>query len=402
MPDFNNSPNMNLPIPTVSVAPGPQWASYLNSSLTLVDQHDHTPGKGVQLTPDSFDINSDFSLNENNLLDVRSIRLSIQNAVFSDPADINALYDVSGDLYFSDGSGNQVRITQSGNVAGTPGSIANLVSPASASYVSGNQTFVWESDATVPANMDAGSLILRNISAASFGLTLSPPSLASNYTITLPALPLSTKVLSISTSGALATSVAGAVGTVDIADGAVTAVKLASDSVTTVKILDLNVTTGKINDLAVTTGKINTAAVTQAKKEIRTTGTTVGAGGVAVSNSSGSFSTSSGSYVDVTNLTVTIITLGNPVVLKLVAGGTSGDESIITLSGISTLKFLRGATSLPEYNMSNVSTGGTVSIPSSAIQYMDIPAAGTYTYKLQAKSTASVDINYAKLVAYEL
>ena len=34
---FTNSPNMNLPIPTVGGEPGPNYATDVNSSLTLVD-----------------------------------------------------------------------------------------------------------------------------------------------------------------------------------------------------------------------------------------------------------------------------------------------------------------------------------------------------------------------------
>lgn len=200
----NLSSNMNLPVPGVGTEAGPQYALDINNCLTIIDGHDHTPGSGVQLTPASLDINAELTINSNNLTDARSVRFAPQGAPLAEVTDLGCIYESGVDLYYNDGAGNQIRITQSGGIAGTPGSIANLVPPASASYVSANDTFVWQSDALTPANMDGASYILRNLTASSFGLTLSPPTIASDYTITLPQLPLTTLPLSISASGAMA------------------------------------------------------------------------------------------------------------------------------------------------------------------------------------------------------
>lgn len=202
MANTTSSPSMLLPIPVVGVDPGPQYASDINNCLTLIDQHDHSPGYGVQITPSGLNISSDLPMGSNNLTGARSIRFTAQGGPIGAASDLGCLYEAGVDLYYNDGNGNQVRITQSGGVAGSPGSIANLTSPASASYVSANQTFVWESDASTPANLDAASLVLRNLTASSKGLTLSPPNaLASDYAITLPALPASTLPVSISSAG---------------------------------------------------------------------------------------------------------------------------------------------------------------------------------------------------------
>lgn len=201
----NLSPEMNLPVPGVGTEPGPQYASDINNCLTIIDGHDHTPDSGVPITPSALNINADLLMNNQNLITARSVRFTPQGAPISNPTDLGAIYESGVDLYYNDGSGNQIRITQSGGIAGTPGSIANLTPPASASYVAGNQTFVWESAALTPANMDFASAILRNLTVSSFGLTLSPPTLASDYTITLPQLPSSTLPLFISSSGAMGT-----------------------------------------------------------------------------------------------------------------------------------------------------------------------------------------------------
>lgn len=223
------SPNMNLPIPSVGATQGPTWASDINACLSLVDTHDHSSGSGVQVTPAGLNINADLSLNSNNLVLARSLRMQSQSTAIIGASDLGAVYNLLGELYYKDGLGNNVQITSGGSVAGTPGSIANLVSPASASYVALNSTFVWQSDANTPANMDAASYIFRNLVANSFGLTLNPPSaMGANYSLTLPSIPGSTSFLTIDTGGNIS-------GSVSTNQGIVTN-NLANNSVTRAKI----------------------------------------------------------------------------------------------------------------------------------------------------------------------
>ena len=196
---------MNLPIPVVGVDPGPDWALNINACLTIVDSHDHTNGKGVQITPNGLNINSTLSVNGNDVIDFRTVRFSVQGSV-TGAADLGCLYVSGEDLYFNDENGNVIQITQNGGVAGSPGSISNLTSPASAAYVAGNQTFVWQSAVNTAANMDFQSAILRNSTASSYGLTLSAPnSMTSNYSIILPFLPVTQSIMTIDSSGNIAT-----------------------------------------------------------------------------------------------------------------------------------------------------------------------------------------------------
>jgi hypothetical protein len=168
----------------------------------------------------------------------------------------------------------------------------------------------------------------------------------------------------------------GGIATANIADSAVTAAKLASDAVTTVKILDANVTTAKLAANAVTRAKIESV-------------------GQQVSSSSGSFSTSSAAYADVTNLSVSITTSGRPVFLLIVSDGTS---SVSQIAGSSIgLRFMRGATDIGSWEYGTSAAFGNFSA-------LDIPAAGTYTYKVQVKNGGggSTVAQYLKLVAFEL
>jgi hypothetical protein len=178
---------MSLLIPVPGVDPGPDYATHLNNSLSILDAHDHSLGSGVQITPSGLNINSDLSIASNNLTAIRSTRFTVQISPLALGSDIGCLYVSGQDLYYNDTAGRQVRMTNSGAVAGPDGSISNLNTPASASYNTGNQTIVFQSNVNTAANLDVGSVTIRKIVSSSAGITLSAPtSLGSSYTLTLP------------------------------------------------------------------------------------------------------------------------------------------------------------------------------------------------------------------------
>lgn len=132
-----------------------------------------------------------------------------------------------------------------------------------------------------------------------------------------------------------------------------------------------------------------------------------------LSSSTSSFSTSSGTYVDVTNATVTIKTTGRPVVIELIpANATTAD--IVQYSGSAThvniAEFLldRSGTSKAYWAMEERSNGTAAQYqhPCSVIRFVDVPAAGSYTYKIQVKQTSGaagyVAVQDCQLLAYEL
>lgn len=258
------SANMNLVIPTVGVEPGPQWASDINASLTIIDAHNHSAGSGVPITPSGMNISSDLTMNSNNLISARSLKMTAQVSPLALAADVGCLYVSGVDLYYNDENGNQVRITQSGGVSGTPGSIAGLVSPASATYVPGTQTFVWQSAASTPANMDAASYIFRNLVASSKGLTLSPPAaMAADYALVLPNLPVSTKIMVLDSSGNMSASYTTDNSTIEVNGSSQIAVKALG--IGTAQLASLSVTDAKIDNLTITGEKIAAATITTDK-----------------------------------------------------------------------------------------------------------------------------------------
>lgn len=136
-----------------------------------------------------------------------------------------------------------------------------------------------------------------------------------------------------------------------------------------------------------------------------------------LSSSSVAFTSSSTSPVNVTNLSVTIVTTGRPVVVGLISDGPS---SPCSLGGVinpgssldNLVNILRDGSTIASYD---VRIAGTVSsgsitvvrnnVPCSAVVTVDItPTAASHTYTIQAVATSggSVEVLNAKLFAYEL
>lgn len=195
------SPNMNLIIPSVGSESGPTYAFDINSSLTLVDQHDHSPGKGIQITPAGLNINTTLSMNSNSLTDISTLVFVNQSVA---PSALQSLYVATGsespttnDLWYNDSNGNQVQLTSGGTVNAT---IANLPGE---SYSAG--VFYWKQGdgSTTPADFDIGSITLRpNVAATTFGVRLTPAAgISSQYDILLPLLPVSQKIVTLDQFG---------------------------------------------------------------------------------------------------------------------------------------------------------------------------------------------------------
>ena len=110
--------NLILPVPTVSL--GPQWASQLNAALTLIDEHDHSSGKGRRITPLGLNINSDLSIGSQNRLQLRSARFDNHGSTLAEAQDIRSLSVVNGDLYYNNGAGVPVQITTGTSVNASP------------------------------------------------------------------------------------------------------------------------------------------------------------------------------------------------------------------------------------------------------------------------------------------
>lgn len=139
-----------------------------------------------------------------------------------------------------------------------------------------------------------------------------------------------------------------------------------------------------------------------------------------LSSSSGSFSTSSGSYVDVTNLSVTITVVGrnggnsnSTVLVSLVPDGSGTATSLRVDRGNTNADFqlaiLRDASFVGESYIDSTAIGATsvTLVTIGNLFVLDDVAPGTYTYKVQARivttgSTPLLTVANFKLIAIEL
>lgn len=378
MANTTTSTNMLMPIPIVGQDPGPQWATDVNSCLGIIDQHDHSAGLGVQITPAGLNINSALSMQSNFLTLTAGVSFDAQLLT---PAN-TTMYVNGTDLYFVDGVGNNIRMTQSGSVSGSAGTITGLPSgTASASYAAG--VFVFQSATNTGADVDGRSFILRNNVASSNALTLSPPNaMGANYTITLPALPASTKILSIATDGTISANY-------DV------------DNVT------LTIST---NALSVKDG-----GVSQPKMYTRAVSTAASAGDIAQATASGSGGGSQSSSTtpsQIGNQSVTIVTTGRPVLI-MIAGfantpGAFNNSSTLAAPGTNggTLYILRDGTNYITNQIAQTSVGGAAgqlqAFP--ILNWIDQPAAGSHTYYAYFAINVNNVFNAVnvRLVAFEI
>lgn len=168
-------------------------------------------------------------------------------------------------------------------------------------------------------------------------------------------------------------------------------------------VIDRTIATADIIANAITTVKITDLNVTRAK---------LVAVGEQVSTNSGTFTTSSSSLVDITNLSVTITTTGRPVMLFLTGDGATtsflqvlDDNSSGTTQAV--LAFDRGGSSIATFlfGVSNGTAGIDPIYAPGQFLFLDTPSAATHTYKarIQANTTGdSVAVTRVTLVAYEL
>ena len=362
---------MVLPVPGTTgalgtVASGTSWLELLNSALAIIDQHTHAPGSGAAVTSSGISINGDLPFNSHNATGMRTTRFTPIALGALGTSDVGAIFVSGSDLYYVDTAGSVVRLTASGAVAGTPGSITSLASPAAVTYSAGSKQFDFTSQSGVRAALLAGPLSIYDPVAAGNSARIKVPSgLASSYALTLlSALPAGQSFVTIDASGAVATPIAYS--------GGITSTNIAPNGV----------------------ARSNLPLV-----------------GQQLSASSGLFGTTSTTAVDVTGVSVSITTTGRPVVIMLVPDGSLalaciGPQSRGATGIFGTYAILRGSTLVGQCVVGTVSgDGNSISAPPGSVAMIDAPVAGTYTYKLQTWSNDTSGgsyVQYVKLLAFEL
>lgn len=378
------TPNLGLVLPTINVDTGLVWEQATNANSTTIDNHDHSPGSGAQIQPSGININSDFTFNNNSATDLTSIVFTPQISLST----LTALYVIGADLYYNDGASNVIRMTSGGTVNATSSGISS--GTATASFV--GSVLVVNAAANTPANIQAGSILIGNNVVNSKFLTLAPPAaMAANYTVTLPPLPASQKFMTLDASGNITAPWAVDNSTLEI-------------SANTLQVKALGIGNAQLGTNSVSAGKIQDGVVTNPK---------LAALGQQISGSSGAFTTTSTSFIDVTNLSVTITVTGRPVYIGLIAAtNNSSGVTIEPSTGAQTLVFgiiriLKDGSLIAsgQWNISGASsTLLSLTTSLAGFCYIDLASAGTYTYKIQAEAGTSsrITIGNTRLIVYEL
>jgi len=374
------TPNMGLPNPVPNIDPGPDYAFNNQACFNVLDQHNHTPGSGVQIPPAGLNINSALPFNRNPATNLQATIFTQQSAF---PTNNSLWVGTDGNLYFNDGAGDpSIKITAGGTVNATTSGISS--GTATASFIGG--VLVVNAAPNTPANIQAGSILLGNNSVGSNYLTLSPPSsMGSNITETLPTIPPATSFMQMDASGNMTASIPVSQG--------ITASNIASATITGTQIASATITGSNI--------ALNT--VTQGNIAIRSSGSS--AGNYAISSSCGFFATTSASPVAVTNLSVSLATLGNPVMVMVQPDGTAQPSTTGSyIGGINqdtSIWIYRDGSVIYEFILFTAGSS-FCSIP--MLQFLDVPSAASHTYAIYAAVGAANAVQFAqmKLVAFEI
>lgn len=185
------TPNMNLILPDVEVTPGPEWATELNTAMSTVDAHDHSPGKGIAVTPAGLNINTDLDINNNNLIDVRTVAFDNPPTFIPTGSDIACLTAYGNELFYIDGLGNVIQITAGGaiDISGIGGITGMGGTTASVVYSNLTKTFTFLQAPASSALIYAGGYNIYQFGFAGNSLGLRVNSTITNWTLTYPDAP---------------------------------------------------------------------------------------------------------------------------------------------------------------------------------------------------------------------
>lgn len=216
-------PNMGLVLPTDHGSED-VWDTILDTLFGLVDSHDHTSGKGVQVPAAGLDINADLPFNSGgNYYAATGLKAvdfqPVLNSTTTGYACALFVDSSNNELYWRTAGGVNVKVTDvaSLNVSAFTGGIGGDYSSIGAllDYDDASDTYRLRQQSSLGvrqfAKVSTADLKLYEYQAAGVGAVpanavtvKSPAALASGYTVTLPtALPAAASVVMMSTAGVL-------------------------------------------------------------------------------------------------------------------------------------------------------------------------------------------------------
>lgn len=207
---MTTTPNMAITEPDVSVTEGPAWATLLNSAFDRVDQHDHSSGNGVRITPAGLNINQDLPFGSSNATALKSTRFTSQSAVLAAINDKSCVYVVDGNLYYNNSSGTSIQLTSGsginlssiGTIGGDYG--ASGVT-ATVTYSNTTKAYSFLQAASQAAKLFTGDILLTSTAASTQSVTLKADPTVTAYSLTYPIAAPATDTISAWTSAGVGT-----------------------------------------------------------------------------------------------------------------------------------------------------------------------------------------------------
>lgn len=205
-------PNMTLVLPAIDGDSG-LWDDELNTALTLVDGHDHSPGKGLRIKTAAIQIDAALNLAGFGAVNVGEVALA---EIATPAAGARLLYVDTNDheLYWRSNAGVNVKLTSgvtlNTSLIGGIGGDYTAVG-AEVDYVDADHAYTFKRNgAPKPwARISCGDVRLHEtdtVESVYVGLK-APAALAASFDVTLPlTLPVSTLLVQMDAAGVLTTS----------------------------------------------------------------------------------------------------------------------------------------------------------------------------------------------------
>lgn len=194
---------MGIVMPTENSDAG-TWDETLNAAGERIDEHNHTTGKGLPITPDAISINKDLAMGGNSLTGIDSLDFNTLSGAIG--SRVRTLYWSGGDLYARNASGQTIRITNGGAldlslVGGIGGDYTTT--DAEVEYDFTNDRYKFLSDASPETYSKVTAAVAQLINGV-YAMNVVAPTLAANRTITLPQYaPSGQRLLQIDSSGVI-------------------------------------------------------------------------------------------------------------------------------------------------------------------------------------------------------
>jgi microcystin-dependent protein len=157
---MSTTPNMNITLATPGSDEG-IWGAEVNTGISTIDAHDHTPGKGVPVPSTAIDFVSDIDMAEHSLSGANKLQMIDQGSALTGTSNKLALNAASGDLYYTNSSGVAVQITQGSSIT-SPTSSAALPTGAVMPFAGTSAPTGWL--------LSDGSAVSRTTYASLFGV----------------------------------------------------------------------------------------------------------------------------------------------------------------------------------------------------------------------------------------